>query len=100
MVLGSVVGLETPAGLVEGAKLHGNTGADTDKRRQSPFIEGKWPLGLIDSLRRHEGVGVRSCGLQSNLDDIEGLAFKILAKLYQIDAESKMCFWHIKTPFS
>lgn len=46
--LGFVAVFEVATGLVEGAELDGDTGADADEGRESAFVEGEGAFVLVD----------------------------------------------------
>ena len=72
---GLVAALEPAAGLMEGAELDRDAGADADERRERALVEGQGALLLIDRSRGREGARVGRRGLEADLDDVEGLAW-------------------------
>lgn len=71
---GGVAGFEPAAGRVEGAELDGDAGADADEGGQGALVEGEGALVLVDGGGGVQGRGVLGCGLEADLDDVEGLA--------------------------
>lgn len=66
--------LEPAAGRVVGAKLDGDAGTDTNQRREGAFVEGERAFGLVDGRGGLQGARVLGGGLETDLDDVEGLA--------------------------
>lgn len=73
VAVGEVAGFEPAAGRVEGAELDGDAGADTDEGREGALVEGSGAFVLVDGGCGVEGAGVLGCGLEADLDDVEGL---------------------------
>ena len=81
----SVAGLDPAAGLVEGAELNRDAGADADERGESALVEGEGALGLVDFGGGIEGGRVlRSC-LEADLDNVKGLTWGVLARMIRED---------------
>ena len=76
--------LEEAARGVEGAELDGYARADAEERDESALVEGESALVLVDGGGGGKGAGVLCGGLQTDFDDVEGLAFSVLAFLNQV----------------
>ena len=78
-----VLGFEPPPGLVEGSELDRHAGTDAEERGQRALVESEGAFGLVDGGSGGKGVRVAGCGLEADLDDIEGLTlrgwFRVLA---------------------
>ncbi|KAJ2971622.1 hypothetical protein NUW58_g9364 [Xylaria curta] len=71
---GGVRGLEVPLRVAEGAELDRYARADAQQRRQRALVEGQRALLGVDGRGGVEGGAVLRRGLQTHLDDVEGLA--------------------------
>lgn len=74
--LGGVASLKPPTSSVESAELHGHTSADTDEGRQRALVEGQGAFILVDGGSGLESASVLVRRLQTDFDDIEGLAWE------------------------
>jgi hypothetical protein len=78
---GAVGGLEGAFGVVEGAELHGDAGADADEGGQGAFVEGRRAFVLEDARGAVQGAAVFVGGLEADFDDVEGLAWEMRGRL-------------------
>ena len=60
--------LEGASGVVEGAELDGDAGADADEWGEGAFVEGEGAFLLEDGGGTGGGAGVARCGLQADFD--------------------------------
>lgn len=92
--------LEGAAGLVEGAELDGDAGADADERREGALVEGEAALVLVDGGGGVEGRRVLGRCLEADFDDVEGLAYGGNGVLVDCEYDGvrrdglKICFFH------
>lgn len=76
-----VAGLEPAARGVECAELDGHAGADADERRQRALVEGEGSFMLVDGSGGFEGARVLGRCLETDFDDVKGLAWQGVSKL-------------------
>lgn len=76
-----VASLEPAARGVECAELHGHAGADADERRQRALVEGEGSFMLVDGSGGFEGARVLGRCLETDFDDVKGLAWQGVSKL-------------------
>lgn len=91
-----VARLEPAAGGVVGAKLDGHAGTDTDEGGQCALVEGERALGLVDGGSGLQGAGVLGGGLQTDLDDVEGLACGRLVSTGQLGCNAAIQLFSCK----
>jgi hypothetical protein len=73
---GLVALLEPPTGFVEGAELDGDAGADSNEGGQSALVKGEGAFVAVDGGGGVEGGRVLGRGLETDLDNIKGLAWE------------------------
>jgi hypothetical protein len=73
-----VAGFEPAARGVECAELDGHAGADADEGRQRALVEGEGALVLVDGGGGFEGACVLGRCLETDFDDVKGLAWQVL----------------------
>jgi hypothetical protein len=71
---GLVALLEPAAGVVEGAELDRDAGADSDERCDGALVEGQGAFVFVDGSCGVDGTRVLGGGLEADLDNIEWLA--------------------------
>jgi hypothetical protein len=86
VAVAGVASLEPAASGVECAKLHGHAGADTDEGRQRALVEGEGALMLVDGGGGFEGAGVLGRRLETDFDNVKGLAWQVLVRMLYCDA--------------
>ena len=69
-----VSALEVAAGLVVGAELDGDAGADADEGGEGALVEGEATLVLVDGCGGVERGRVLCGGLETDLDNVKGLS--------------------------
>lgn len=84
-----VAGFEPAARGVECAELDGHAGADADEGRQRALVEGEGALVLVDGGGGFEGACVLGRCLETDFDDVKGLAWQLLVTGGCCDAKPK-----------
>lgn len=79
---------------MEGAELDGDAGTDSDEGGEGAFVECEGSFSLVDGFGGDEGVGVLGCGLKTDFDYVEWLAWAVLVfalfLIYSVPIESQM----------
>ncbi len=68
------MGFEAAAGFVKSTELDRDASADSDEGGESAFVEGQSSFFLVDGFGSYKSIGVLSCSLEADFDDVEGLA--------------------------
>lgn len=87
-----VASLEPAPRRVECAKLQGHAGADADERRQRALVEGEGAFVLVDGGGGLEGARVLARRLETDFDDVKGLAWQVLvSSIVAMQSRRKAC---------
>ena len=83
--------LESAAGVVEGAELDGDAGADSDEWGEGAFVEGEGAFVGEDGGGAGQGGGVCGGGLEADFDYVEWLTWKSAGSC------QSLTFWKART---